>query len=504
MKIYVAILFSWLLIFGEALAIKPLGILGKGRLNQLSFLPDGTMLRVLRTHIEIVEPDSDRVLANFAGKSDFIRRVAFNQDGRRAIVARKDIVELWDIAAQKELRQLKFRGHLDRSNPIVFNKAGSLLAISNGKDQIDLWKWDTGELMGRLEDGRRRIQNCYSRTGTNWRSTSCTYPASHDFSMALSPDDRLLVVGSHRPDAEIWNLETRRLVGHLEGHRDWVTDVAYSPNGRWIATTEPESTTVYLWNAETRELVRTWQNGGQGETIELFFSRDSRRLYVVTRATSSLNTSNNRMHVWDIETHTMVNEFHAELTRLERVSVSPDESRAILQYRDQIAELWDMKQDRHLRLTADYTGFAQSRISPDGESLVQVYYTLIKIWDVPSRSLRQLVFAVPQRYRGAVAISPDSRRFTVALPSSGTEVRDIDTGELLVRLPEIEDWSAFAFNQRGNRIAASHKLGDPMVVFDVNRPHRQQLLEIGETSGRPVMPRIAFGRDDRYLVAVDS
>lgn len=281
MKISVAILFLWLLIFGAALAIEPLGILGKGRLKELSFLPDGTMLRVLVTHIEIVNPDNDKVLASFAGKSGSIRRVAFSSDGRRAIIARGDMVELWDFDAQKELRQLKFKGYLSQSNPIVFSKAGSLLAISNGKNRIDLWDWDTGELIGRLENERRPIKKCYSRSGTNWRSTSCIYPGVNAFSMALGPDDRLLVVGSQRPDAEIWDLETQRLVGHLEGHRDWVTNVVYSPNGWWIATTEPESTKVYLWNAGTRQLVRTWQNGGHGETLELFFSRDSRRLYVV-------------------------------------------------------------------------------------------------------------------------------------------------------------------------------------------------------------------------------
>ena len=158
MKISVAILFLWLLIFGAALAIEPLGILGKGRLKELSFLPDGTMLRVLVTHIEIVNPDNDKVLASFAGKSGSIRRVAFSSDGRRAIIARGDMVELWDFDAQKELRQLKFKGYLSQSNPIVFSKAGSLLAISNGKNRIDLWDWDTGELIGRLENERRPIK----------------------------------------------------------------------------------------------------------------------------------------------------------------------------------------------------------------------------------------------------------------------------------------------------------------------------------------------------------
>ena len=121
-----------------------------------------------------------------------------------------------------------------------------------------------------------------------------------------------------------------------------------------------------------------------------------------------------RLRVWDVETNTLINEFRAEPTALKYVSVSPDESRAIFQYYDQVAVLWDLKQNRQLRLWADYGGTGwSSKLSPDGKSLVEVRQTLIKIWDVPSGTLRHVVFEGTQNYRQTLAISPDSRRFAV-------------------------------------------------------------------------------------------
>ena len=310
------------------------------------------------------------------------------------------------------------------------------------------------------------VDECYSRSGSNWSgswsSSSCDDHAPHVFSIAFSPDDRFLVVGSKRPDAEIWDIETRKLSGHLEGHDGWVTEVVYSPDGQWIATTEVESAKVYLWNAETRQLVRTLRNGDieasvAGEVFELFFSGDSRRLYVGTRTPHPAyrNSFNDRLRVWEVEAGALVSEFRAEPTALKHVSVSPDESRAILQYYDPVAVLWDMKQNRQLRLWADYGSAGRSALSPDGRSLVQVNSTLIKIWDVPSGALREIVFEGTQNYRQTLAISPDSRRFAVGLYADGTEVRDIHTGELQAHFPDARAALGLTFSNLGNRIATA-------------------------------------------------
>ena len=327
--------------------------------------------------------------------------------------------------------------------------------------------------------------------------------------MALSPDGRFLVVGSKRPDAEIWDLQTRLLVGHLKGHGGWVSDVAYSPDGRWIATSEPESPKVYLWNAQTRQLVRTWHNGEigpdwrVGEVFDIFFSPDSRRLYVVTRTRhpAYMNTNNDRVRVWDVETGSLVNEFHGEPTALKRVSVSSNESRAILQYNDLIAVLWDMAQNRRIRLWGNYTERRTPlHLTPDGRSLVQIFDTLIKIWDVPSRSLRRIVFQGEQNYRQTLAVSPDGQRFAVGLYTNGTEIRSMDTGELQTHIPEATGWPALAFNQSGEQIVTRSQGGSQMVVLEVDRPLQQQLLDV---EGR-VGYNSTFSKDDRYLTTTDN
>ena len=237
-----------------------------------------------------------------------------------------------------------------------------------------------------------------------------------------------------------------------------------------------------------------------GEVFELFFSGDSRRLYVGTRTRypAYTNTFNDRLRVWDVETNTLINEFRAEPTALKYVSVSPDESRAIFQYYDQVAVLWDLKQNRQLRLWEDYGGTGwSSKLSPDGKSLVEVRRTLIKIWDVPSGTLRHVVFEGTQNYRQTLAISPDSRRFAVGLDSSGTEVRDIYTGSLQAHFPNAWGWGTFTFSNRGNRIATGDYRLSGMVVLDVDQPHRHEIL--GVNAGG----LIAFSEDDRYLAATD-
>ena len=76
--------------------------------------------------------------------------------------------------------------------------------------------------------------------------------------------------------------------------------------------------------------VRTLRNGDRGaynagEVFDLFFSRDSRRLYVGTRTPQRAyrNTFNDRLRVWEVETNTLVNEFRAEPTSLKaRLGIS--------------------------------------------------------------------------------------------------------------------------------------------------------------------------------------
>lgn len=487
------ILSLYLTLFTTAMAaaMEPIGSLGEGFLGQAHFLPDGTILRVLRDRLEIVDPNTNTIIDRFAERLNW-GEVTLSPDGAwLAIItdldrARGPFIEIWEIATRKRIRRLEPR--LDSVRMVAFSTAAPLLAVTDS-DQIDLWNWKDNDYLGEMTGERRPSNNCYSYSD-DWGSGShCSGPAGV-LSLAFSPDGNSLVVGSQRPDAEIWDVSTRKLVGHLEGHIDWVTHVSYSPDGRYIATARPRSTRVYLWDAQTWQLIRNWRNGDEGEIQKLLFSSDSQRLYVAAQTWNwavASHERNDHVRVFDVHTGAQLNEFGDNLFILEDFSLSPDEKVALFRYYINEVVLWDTEHNRRLAFWADYLSGYEWALSPDGHSLVMVNAAMMKIWDVPSRSLRKVIVPHNETFR-EFAISPDSRTIAVG-QDRWIELRDIYTGEIIAQFDYYSGHTTIAFSQTGERIAAER------LVLDIGDPENREVLdELGYSS-------IAFSAGDTYLVS---
>ncbi len=75
--------------------------------------------------------------------------------------------------------------------------------------------------------------------------------ASQVGTVAFSPDGKTLASGSSDKSVKLWDAQTRQELATLNGHAEWVYSVAFSPDGKTLASGSYDST-VKLWDAQTR------------------------------------------------------------------------------------------------------------------------------------------------------------------------------------------------------------------------------------------------------------
>jgi WD40 repeat protein len=319
-------------------------------------------------------------------------------------------------------------------------------------------------------------------------------------SVAFSPDGRRLASGSADETVQVWDAQTGAELACLGGHTDVVTSVAFSPDDSRIASGS-EDRTVRVWDAQTGAELGCLS--GHADDVEsVAISRDGRRIASGSR--------DHTVRLWDAQTGAELACLRGHTDDVRSVTFSPDGGRVASGSYDQTVRVWELQTGAELACLRGHTNWVTDvAYSPDGRHLASASPDqTVRVWDAETG-------AELARLRGhkssfwCVAFSPDGRRLVSGSSDQAVRVWDAETGAELACLRGHTSGVASVAFSPDDRLIASGSLDQTMRVWDARSGAEPACLHghndvVWSVAFSPDGRRIASGSRDRTARVWDA